>query len=204
MIVFFFGVVGLLAVAGTACLYLFHISPFDNQFASFMGGVAGPLLSFLALMAVVTNQATTARLERRKRSAEEHLRWIDAIYRDIAEDLDAKLQAKDNTQVTLSNVLDSGALPAAVNEADFQRRITNFTKLLGQYCEAVAIYRDNHDPLFDVRILVDRGARLLDKLKVFTKSLGGMGGMTIEFCDMHLRGEKNRARAEAMQRPTRQ
>ncbi|MCC8469371.1 hypothetical protein, partial [Xanthomonas phaseoli] len=86
---------------------------------------------------------------------------------------------------------------------DTRPALNDFTVLLGQYCEAIAIYRDNCEPLFDVKIYVDRGARLLDLLKRHTAELDGMSSIAIEFMDMHLRGEKKRARPEAMSRPSR-
>jgi hypothetical protein len=90
-----------------------------------------------------------------------------------------------------------------VSKSDFCRHLEEFAKLLGQYCEAVSIYRENEDPLFDVRILVDRGARLVDRLKPFIGSLNNMGVISIEFFDMLLRGDTERPIPEAMTRPTR-
>lgn len=210
----FFGLFGLAVIVGTALSYvvtgghfvvLGHPVDFD-KLGAFFGGVTGPLLSFLALMAVVATlraQNRAIQREAEARTAGEHVRWIDAIYHDIGEVLDYRLQATGGIQVTLRNVLDTGALPAAAVEADFTSRLDEFATLLGKYCSAVAIYRDNCDPLFDVQILVDRGARLLDRLKPFSTSLGGMSFAMIEFCDMHLKGESKRAQPEAMNRPTR-
>lgn len=75
--------------------------------------------------------------------------------------------------------------------------------LLVQYCQAVALYRDNISAFFDVRIFSDRGARILDKLKPFLGLLGNTSAVGIEFCDMHLRGVRERTQPEAMKRSTR-
>jgi len=55
----------------------------------------------------------------------------------------------------------------------------------------------------DARILADRGARLVDRLKPFIGSLNNMGVISIEFFDMLLRGDSERPTPEAMTRPTR-
>lgn len=209
----FFGLFGLAVIIGTTLAYVVTGAHFAvlgytvdvDKLGAFFGAVTGPLLSFLALMAVVATlraQNRAIQRESEARTAGEHVRWIDAIYHDIGEVLDYRLRATGGVQVTLRNVLDAGALPAAVIEADFTARLEEFATLLGKYCAAVAVYRANCDPLFDVQILVDRGARLLDRLKPFAGSLVGMSLMMIEFCDMHLKGESTRAQPEAMHRPT--
>jgi hypothetical protein len=205
-------ILGLTVLTGTAAIYLhFHqwpttVEKFDwSSFGSFMGGVAGPLLSLLALLAVAGTlllQARSLAMERKKQSAEEHLRWIEGIRQDIIETLDAPLRMNARAATTLRTILEGGgALPSSVDENHFNLRIREFTKLLGGYCEAVAIYRANITAVFETRILVDRGARWLDQLKPFQSSVSGH--ISIEFCDIHLRGEGARRQPEAMKRPTR-
>jgi len=135
--------------------------------------------------------------------AGEHLRWLDAIYSDLGELLDRKVKDNDGGELTLRGILNSGTMPEGSLGPHTRSALNDFAVLLGQYCEAIAIYRDNCEPLFDVKIYVDRGARLLDLLKSRAAELDGMSPIAIEFMDMHLQGEKKRARAEAMSRPTR-
>jgi hypothetical protein len=201
------------AVLGVLCLLVptyFYLSGSDSvsidKFGAFFGSTTGPLLSFLALLAVVAslrNQTRAIRQDASTRLAGEHLRWLDAIYSDLGELLEHKIKCNDGSELTLRTMLGSKALPAGSSGPEVQQAIEDFALLLGQYCEAIAIYRDNCEPLFDVKIYVDRGARLLDLLKHHTRELGGMSPVAIEFMDMHLRGSRKRGNPEAMSRPTR-
>lgn len=207
MIALVFALVGLVALVGSGYVYVVHATSFEwTGLATFVGGTAGPLLSFLALLAVTRNlamQAKALRTEQDKQSGEDHRRWIEAIYADINEAMDTELKATAGAHVTVRDVLRLGTVPATVSKSELCRHLEEFAKLLGQYCEAVSIYRENEDPLFDVRILVDRGARLVDRLKPFIGSLNSMGVISIEFFDMLLRGDTKRPIPEAMTRPTR-
>ncbi len=51
---------------------------------------------------------------------------------------------------------------SAANEHILKARLEELLKLLGQYCEAVALYRENVTQYFDAKIHQDRAARILD------------------------------------------
>ncbi|WHO91447.1 hypothetical protein [Xanthomonas campestris] len=201
------------AVLGVLCLLVptyFYLSASGSvsidKFGAFFGSTTGPLLSFLALLAVVANlrhQTKAIEQDVSARMAGEHLRWLDAIYSDLNELLDREIKGNHGSELTFRAMLNSKALSAGSSGPELQQALEDFALLLGQYCEAIAIYRDNCEPLFDVKIYVDRGARLLDLLKHHTAKLGGMSPIMIEIMDMQLRGEKERARPEAMSRRNR-
>lgn len=202
-----FAISGVLCLLVPTLLYLSGSGPVSiDKFGAFFGSTTGPLLSFLALLAVVAtlrNQTEAIRQDASAKMAGEHLRWLDAIYSDLGELLDRKVKDNDGGELTLRGILNSGTMPEGSLGPHTRSALNDFAVLLGQYCEAIAIYRDNCEPLFDVKIYVDRGARLLDLLKSRAAELDGMSPIAIEFMDMHLQGEKKRARAEAMSRPTR-
>ena len=204
---FIFAVLGVLCILAPPLFYLSGAAPANiDKFGAFFGSTAGPLLSFLALLAVVAtlrNQTAAIRQDASAKMAGEHLRWLDAIYSDLGELLDSKIKGNDGSELTLRGILNSGTMPEGSLGPHTRSALNDFAIFLGQYCEAIAIYRDNCDPLFDVKIYVDRGARLLDLLKQHSAELGGMSPIMIEIMDMHLRGEKKRARPEAMSRPSR-
>ena len=89
------------------------------------------------------------------------------------------------------------------NQGILKARLEETLKLTTQYCQAVALYRENVTEFFDARIFQDRGARILDGIKPFLLLLGPNAAMPIEFCDMHLRGEIKRRTPEALRRKTR-
>ena len=112
--------------------------------------------------------------------------------------MDAPLKSLPGTTVTLATILRTGHVPPTVVSTDAREALGDHVRLVGQYCEAVSIYRANLDPVFDVRILVDRGGRMVDRIKPFMGLSEGMGTMSIELMDMLLRGDRERATPEAM------
>lgn len=188
------------------------------NFGVYFGGVAGPLLSFLALIAIAwtvrlqygllirdkEKQAADEQRDQEKQTADQHVRWLDGIYRDILDLIHAPLQhgITGSSSTTAWAILHKEVEQSAANEHILKARLEELLKLLGQYCEAVALYRENVTQYFDAKIHQDRAARILDSLKPFQALLGN-AAMAIEFYDMHLRGEKNRQTAEALHRPTR-
>ncbi len=177
-----------------------------SNFGSYLGGVAGPGLSFLALLAVVDAlrlQRAQLEVEQQRQLSEQHIRWLDALYADIKEALSASAPSSDGSRVSVRSVLDHGVDVASLDQAVLKDRLADLMTLLVQYCQAVALYRDNISAFFDVTIFADRGARILDKLKPFLGLLGNTSAVGIEFCDMHLRGVRERTQPEAMKRSTR-
>ncbi|RDS78950.1 hypothetical protein DWU98_20245 [Dyella monticola] len=217
MAVIIFALLGLVIVAGTIGAYfwlggfassLSHQTTDLANFGSYVGGVAGPLLSFLALVAVVWTvrlQYELLERDRQRQLADQHVRWLDALYRDMQEILHAPLvtTAPQPSVTSLRAVLDKETDMMAIEPALFKGRLTELMELLGQYSEAVALYRDNITAYFDLKVFADRGARILDRIKPFHSTLGNMSPITIEFCDMHLRGDRSRKAAEALTRNTR-
>lgn len=199
---------GLIVLVGTIALYFGGGGepPSGLQewasFGTYVAGIAGPLLSFVALVAVARTlklQSTTLDLEREKQRADQHLRWLDALYSDITDDLNRSV----SPDATLRSILDGDVSPESVNDKRLAKRLDGLLRLIAQYCRAVDTYRDNVSEFYDLQIYADRGGRLLDAIKPLHGYLGGMIGPTIEFCDMHLRGETERPTPEAMTRRSR-
>lgn len=211
-----FALLGLVILAGTIGAYLWlggfavlsHQTMDWANFGSYVGGVAGPMLSFLALIAVVWTlrlQYELLQRDRERQLADQHVRWLDALYRDMQEILHAPLAVTTGhaRTTTLRAVLDKDAEATAIEPIVFKGRLTELMELLGQYCEAVSLYRNNITAFFDLRVFADRGARILDRVKPFHAALGNLTPITIEFCDMHLRGDQSRQSPEALTRRTR-
>jgi hypothetical protein len=105
MVILAFALGGLLVLAGTIGAYVLFggfgptFSPNSVEWANFggyLGGVAGPMLSFLALMAVVWTvrlQYDLLRRDHEKQTADQHIRWLEGIYRDILDLLNAPLRS---------------------------------------------------------------------------------------------------------------
>lgn len=205
-----FVALGLAILAGTIGAYLalggsIHGSDLPN-FGTFVGGVGGALLNFLALIALVWTirlQYELLERDRERQVADQHVRWLDASYSDIQGVLDEAFPVSGANPSSLRAVLHGEAPPEAAGSDALKTRLVELTKLLAHYCEAVALYRDNVSPYFDLKIFVDRGARLLDRIKPFHAQIGNMSPLTIEFCDMHLHGEKDRKQAQALNRSSR-
>lgn len=199
---------GIAVLAGTIATYIGFGGAIPHRptewanFGIYLGGVAGPLLSFLALTAVARTmhlQRAALELDRSQRMADQHLRWLDALYKDMAEALDARL----SRQFSLRAVMEGDIEPSGVDPTRLAVCLDDLMRLLAQYCQAVALYRDNISEFYDLQIYADRGGRLLDAIKPFRGYMSGKFRPTIEFCDMHLRGETERATAEAMMRSSR-
>jgi hypothetical protein len=216
MVILAFALGGLLVLTGTIGAYVLFggfgptFSPNSVEwanFGSYLGGVAGPMLSFLALMAVVWTvrlQYDLLRRDHEKQTADQHIRWLDGIYRDILDLLNAPLRSDGGAESTTTwAVLHQEVDRSIPNQGILKARLEELLKLITQYCQAVALYRENVTEFFDARIFQDRGARILDTIKPFLSLLGPNAAVPIEFCDMHLRGETKRATPEALRRKTR-
>ena len=216
MVIIAFAIGGLLVLAGTIGAYFLFVcfgptfSPNSVEwanFGSYFGGVAGPMLSFLALMAVVWTvhlQYDLLSRDQNKQIAEQHIRWIEGIYRDILDLLNAALPSAGGVEpMTTWAVLHQEVDPRFANQGILKARLDELLKLITQYCQAVALYRENVTKFYDARIFQDRGARILDSIKPFLSLIGTNAAMSIEFCDMHLHGETKRQNAEALSRKTR-
>lgn len=200
---------GLIVLVGTIALYFGQggVVPTSSddwaKFGTYVGGIDGPLLSFLALIAVVRTlhvQRAMLEVEQARQLADKHVRWLDALYKDIVEALDGRV----SQDISLREILDGDVEASRVERKRFTARLENLMQLVAQYCQAVALYRDNISEFYDLRIYVDRGGRLLDAIKPFHDHLGSRFLPTFEFCDMHLRGETERAEPEALNRSSRQ
>lgn len=216
MIILLFALGGLLVLGCTVAAYILlggfgpAFSPNSIEWANFgnyFGGVAGPMLSFLALLAVVWTvrlQYDLLRRDYEKQTADQHIRWLEGIYRDILELLNTSLPLNVGSESTTTRaVLYREAEQTTVNQKILKSRLEEVLKLVTQYCQAVALYRENVSEFFDARIFQDRGARILDNIKPFLSLLGPNAAIPIEFCDMHLHGETQRQNPEALRRNTR-
>jgi len=215
-VIILYAALGLLVLVLTIAAYPllghfgFPFSTSSNEWANFgtyLGGVAGPLLSFLALIAVawtVRLQYDLLRRDSEKQTSDQHVRWLEAIYRDILDLMHAPLRLAHGPESTTTwAVLHQEVDRAIANPAILKTRLDELLKLLTQYCQAIALYRENVTEFFDARIFQDRGARFLDRLKPFLPVLGNNAAIQIEFCDMHLRGQTERQNPEALRRNTR-
>lgn len=200
---------GLAVLGGTVAAYFGYggavpRNPQDwASFGTYVGGIAGPLLSFIALIALARTvglQRATLELDQARQLADQHLRWLDALYKDITEALDARVSG----DITLRRILERDVEVGKVDQKRLATRLDNLMQLVAQYCRAVDLYRDNISEFFDLQIYADRGGRVLDAIKPFSGHLNQMFLPTIEFCDMHLKGEAARSKPEAMTRSSRQ
>lgn len=203
-----YGLLGFIVLAGTAALYFGRGGGMPTSlreyadFGTYVAGVSGPLLSFVALIAVARTlqlNRDALDLDREKQLADQHLRWLDALYVDMTDALDAEI----GPGTPLRAVLDRRVEPESINANHLRVGVENLLKLVAQYCSAVDMYRDNVSEFYDLKIYVDRGGRLLDGIKSLQSFLGVQSLPTIEFCDMHLRGESERSTPEAMTRSSR-
>src|ERR1700722_7822167 len=95
MALIIFALLGLAVLASTIGSYLWlggfaltlsHQSAEWANFGTYVGGMAGPPLSFLALIALVWTVRLQSRLlgmEARKQRADQQLRWLEAIYAEM-------------------------------------------------------------------------------------------------------------------------
>lgn len=173
------------------------------NFGNYFGGVAGPLLTFITIIALAITiliQRNQLENERRKSLLDQHLRLLDALYRDVEVVAKRPLSRLAGGEVTLETVLDGEIRPFEVDQGQLKNRLDDALRLIAFYCEAVALYRDNVSEYFDFKAFRERGAALLNRVKPFVGILGGISAITIEFCDMHLQGVRERKSPEALKR----
>lgn len=184
---------GITVLAGTIAAYVGFGGAIPHTlrewatFGIYLGGVTGPLLSFLALTAVARMmhlQREALELDRSQRTADQHLRLLDALYEDVAEAFDARL----SPQFALRAVVGGDTDPSGIDPIRLADCLDNLMRLLAQYCQAIVLYRENISEFYDLRIHADRGSRLLDAIKPFQSYMSGRFRPMIELCGVHLGG----------------
>lgn len=137
------------------------------DFGSYVGGLAGPVLavvSLLAFLITIRQQAYLAAVADRRAREEEHRRAING-YLDDLQRLESRPLSHDHSLADLF----SGAIDASsvTDQLRLQQLLRVYGETLFRYAEMVAMHRANNRPLWDVTYYKNRGMwafRQLDQL----------------------------------------
>ncbi|TXI49498.1 MAG: hypothetical protein E6Q50_06450 [Lysobacter sp.] len=165
-------------------------------FGDYIGGVMGPLLSFLtAILLLITlqQQAESNEIAREEQLASRHIRMLHDLLNQIevllAESVALHLGGEKPLKLILKDMSDENfpASTEAIKELNF---------LVFRYCEAVALYRENITEYFDCKAYELKGKRLIDMLARNLALLDAAERIQLEFADIHISGEKERPQAK--------
>lgn len=150
------------------------------KFASYLGGTIVPcltLLTFLILLFQLNVQTEQIEQLYDKTLEEQHIKMIDILIDDMnfIESTKIITSTKPIVSYTLGEILNDPKLADITNNTQFNKLIDDYVKLLSEYTESVALYRDNITPYFACRIFVNRGKRILEKLTPYVNNNTAQG-----------------------------
>ncbi|MCR6652973.1 MAG: hypothetical protein NVV73_16475 [Cellvibrionaceae bacterium] len=200
--------VGIFLVALLLFLYFYYAdntldllgAPVDwSDFATFFGGVLGPLVLwvFLFLLLYLLRQQKSELVNAvRESRAQDRLRCLQQFENEIAPILRREFATADATRrVEFADYIE-GVFPfPKVPDTYFKASLEKLLRVTANYCEAIGAYRaDLHDNfLFDIHETRARDlVACLDKLR---EHLSPMARQALSFCKAHL-DEKKDSRAQ--------
>lgn len=159
------------------------------NFGSYLGGAVGPalsLLSILALLITIRQQARTFLKAEDRARADQHIRALDGYLADLRRIEESQIRVG----VTFADVLAGYEPPEwekpggeAMSEKYFSARqsiLESYFGTLFRYSGMVAMHRDNNRNSWDLDLYVSRGLFVRSSLEPFIKSLNPMHLAIIE------------------------
>ena len=165
------------------------------NFGDFIGGVVGPMLSFLSvalLIITIGQQSDANEIARKEQLASQHIRLLGDLLNEVKALLNEPVRVTQGGTEPLKTALRSGLrIEPAGGET-----VAELVFLVFRYCEAVALYRDNITAHFDCKAYEMQGSRLIDQLRRSSQLLDANQRIQLEFADMHVKGELHRKHAQ--------
>lgn len=165
-----------------------------GNFGNFMGGVVGPLLTFILLLLVISTMRRQAHyfdkiFDENKRF--EMLRHLGKIDDDITRLLSHEF-AVGGQYVQLGDLVDglSDANAALRDNPTYRAAMDKLLKLTATYCEAIGSYRNDMDTHFTFDIHQQRARELHAYLESNREVLNPMIKQALAYCKMHLTAKK--------------
>ncbi|MFP1872110.1 hypothetical protein ACLEDV_09130 [Lonsdalea quercina] len=165
-----------------------------GAFGSYFGGLAGPLLTFISVLLIVyTIRQQKLNLESvsDENIKQDMLRYLNKIDDEIAHLLTRRIHIDNERVVEVGDVVSGISKPTNFDESSYRVAMDKLLRLTANYCEAIALYRENVNGYFIFRAHQQRAKELVKYLENNTKYLHGIAGPTLNFCQMHLDGKKD-------------
>jgi len=162
-----------------------------SAFGSYFGGTAGPLLTFISILLLVyTIRQQRSHLEsmHEENIKQDMLRYLNKIDDEITHVLTREIHIGNLAFAQLGDILSGIVTPAQFQESSFKAALEKLMQQTANYCEAIALYRENVNGHFIFRAHQQRAAELVSYLESNKKYLNQMAGPALTFCKMHLEG----------------
>lgn len=202
MAIFIVALVGAAVLALVVLLYVVYgqILPIGlsdaselDEFGTFFGGVAGPILSFISILLVVytlKQQQEQSKAIYEENIKQDNLRYLNKIGEDIDRFMSTDIVLGGDQKVELGNLVYGVEKVLWGYEDESIRAINRLLKLTTHYCEAIAMYRENVNSYFVFKAHKLRASELVEYLETQVDLIGGMSGPTLAICRSHLNGEE--------------
>lgn len=162
-----------------------------GAFGSYFGGLAGPLLTFISVILIVYT-VRQQRLQFKSMAAEnlkqDMLRYLGELDNEIAHLLTREIHTGNNRYVELGDLVAGISSPTDLHEQPYRAAMDKLLRLTANYCEAIALYRNNVNSNFVFRAHQQRAEELVTYLKQNIKYLYRMAGPTLAVCEINLKG----------------
>lgn len=195
-------VVGIFLVAVLVFLYFYYAdntldllgAPVDwSDFATFFGGILGPLMLWVILFLLIymlRQQKRELVNAIRESRSQDRLRCLQQFENDLTHILRREFSTADTTRrIEFSDYIEGVFAFPKVPDAYFKSSLDKLMRLVANYCEAIGAYRADlrENFLFDMHEARARDlVACLDKLK---EHLSPMARQALSFCKAHLDGK---------------
>ena len=122
-----------------------------GSFGSYFGGVAGPLIAFISVLLIVyTLRRQRFQLESiiKENMKQDMLRYLDKLDDQISHLLTRKIHIEGMRYIEIGDMVSGIENPAKLHESSFKAAMDKLLKLTANYCEAIALYRENVNGYF--------------------------------------------------------
>lgn len=201
-------VVGICLIALAVFFYFYYAdntldllgAPVDwSDFATFFGGVLGPLvlwvILFLVLYSLRQQKRDLINMVRESRN-QDRLRCLQQFENDLTHLLRREFGSADGTRrVEFSDYIE-GAFPfPKVPDAYFKSSLEKLLRVAANYCETIGNYRADLQGNFLYEIHESRAHELVARLDKLKEHLSPMARQALSFCKAHLDGKNTLAEA---------
>jgi len=200
IILFFF--LGIAVIAGVTLAFYFsvgaHLSLSDSPkdwaiFASYFGGVAGTLLSFLSITLILYTisqqniQIESSQEEMLKRDILHYIsRADDEIERWLQRDL---ASTSEGGYVKFGDIVWGIVTPTYASKKELVAAIERLHKLTCTYCVSLGLYKDNINTYFIFQHHRQKAEDLIAFIDTHKEKLDDMVMPSLDFCKSHLNSD---------------
>lgn len=163
-----------------------------GDYGSFFGGIATPVLLFVAILLIIHIMRQQSRHLQSVFSEGKKLdlmRFLSNIDDEIAHLLNRPLQMEDKRKIDFGDLISDMARSSGVRDPAYKPAMNKLLKLTSSYCEAIGSAREHINDHFVLSLHYRKAKDVLRYLEKNPSTLHPMARQALTYCKMHLEGK---------------